>query len=152
MTITEQVEADIDRTSRFSIGEVSERTGVSVDTLRYYERVELMPEVARNAGGQRVYSTDDVGWITFVRRLRATAMPVSEIARYTALVRNDVGTPAERREVLVQHRRRVEQAMSELADALAVLDRKIEHYEAAERGVDVDCSDEPVSGVRLVEP
>jgi hypothetical protein len=77
---------------------------------------------------------------------------VSEIARYSSLVRNDTGTPAERREVLVQHRQRVSDAINELGDALSILDRKIEHYEAAERGESIDCSDQPVRNVRLVEP
>ena len=136
----------------FRIGEVSERTGVSVDTLRYYERAGLMPNVARDASGRRTYSSEDCGWISFIRRLRATAMPVNEIARYTSLVRNDEGTPAERRQVLVQHRQRVQDAMTELGGALDILDRKIEHYQAAERGLSVDCSDESVSGIRLVNP
>lgn len=137
--------------ARFSIGEVSDLTGLSIDTLRYYERAGLMPDVERDASGRRAYGADDFGWITFVRRLRATAMPVSEIARYTELVRNDEGTPAERREVLVEHRRRVQRAMNDLVDALAILDRKIEHYEAAERGVDLDCAPEAITSVRLVE-
>lgn len=134
-----------------SIGEVSERMGVSIDTLRYYERAGLMPEVARDSSGRRVFTADDLGWITFVRRLRATAMPVTEIARYTSLVRRDEGTPDERRAVLLQHRARVERAMDDLVAALAVLDRKIEHYDAAERGIDVDCSIDPVSSVRLID-
>jgi len=133
----------------FSIGEVSEQTGVSVDTLRYYERAGLMPDVARDEGGRRAYSTDDCGWVTFIRRLRATAMPVNEIAEYTALVRDERGTAAERRNVLIRHRERVRVAMDELTDALAILDRKIDHYEAAERGIDLDCSQDAVSSVRL---
>ncbi len=133
-----------------SIGRASERMGVSIDTLRYYERAGLMPEIARDASGRRAYTADDLGWVTFVRRLRATAMPVSEIARYTSLVRNDEGSPAERREVLVKHRERVQRAMCDLDEAMAILDRKIEHYEAAERGIDLDCSLDPIDSIRLV--
>ncbi len=135
----------------YSIGEVAVRTGVSADTLRYYERAGLMPEVERNDGGRRVYSEDDCGWIVFIRRLRATAMPIGEIARYAALVRDDVATPAERRAVLEVHRDRVRDAIGELTDALAILDRKIDHYDGAERGTDVGCSDEPVTTVRLID-
>jgi len=134
-----------------TIGEASERTGVSIDTLRYYERAGLMPEVGRDPGGRRNYTDDDCGWITFVRRLRATAMPVNEIAAYTALVRDETGSAADRRDVLVRHRERVCGAIAELHDALSILDRKIEHYDAAERGIDVGCSDEPVNSVRLVD-
>ena len=142
---------ELHRTEQLSIGEASDRTGVSIDTLRYYERVGLTPPVARTASGQRSYSADDCGWITFVRRLRATAMPVGEIAEYTALVRNDDGTPRERRDVLVRHRERVRDAIAELDGALTILDRKIEHYEAAERGIDLDCSEQPVNTIRLVD-
>ncbi|MEP1125877.1 MAG: MerR family transcriptional regulator [Ilumatobacter sp.] len=144
---TESVHHD----AMFSIGEVSCRTGVSIDTLRYYERAGLMPEVARGASGQRRYSDDDCGWITFIRRLRATAMPISEIARYTALVRNDEGTPEQRRTVLVRHRDRIRDAIDELHVALGVIDSKIEHYDAAERGVDLDCSQDAITSVRLVD-
>ncbi len=145
--VTENIRQDV----QLSIGEASERTGVSIDTLRYYERAELMPAVARTPSGQRVYSADDCGWIVFIRRLRATAMPVSEIAEYTALVRNDDGTPAQRREVLIRHRERVRDAIAELDGALSILDRKIEHYEAAEQGIDLDCSEQAVTTIRLVE-
>lgn len=139
-------------TPTYSIGDVANRTGVSVDTLRYYEKAGLMPGVARNVSGRRVYSEDDCGWILFVRRLRATAMPISEIARYAELVRHDAGTPGQRRKVLMRHRDRVLEAQAELRAAVQILDRKIEHYDAAERGIDVGCSDLPVSSVRLVEP
>ena len=135
---------------RYSIGRTAERTGVSVDTLRYYEKAGLMPDIVRTRAGQREYSHDDCGWILFVRRLRATAMPVSEIAQYTALVREDTGTAGQRRAILEAHRNRVRDARTELDDALTILDRKIEHYAAAEQGIDVGCSDEPVNTVRLI--
>lgn len=136
---------------QLSIGAASKRTDVSIDTLRYYERAGLLPAVARSSSGQRVYSLDDCGWIVFIRRLRATAMPVNEIAEYTSLVRNDDGTAAQRREVLVRHRERIREARAELNGALAILDRKIEHYEAAELGIDLDCSEQPVTTIRLAE-
>jgi MerR family transcriptional regulator, aldehyde-responsive regulator len=135
--------------SGYSIGEVADRVGVSVDTLRYYEKAGLLNGVARSESGRRLYSDEDCGWILFVRRLRGTAMPVGEIAEYAKMVRDGVGTTSQRRRVLEAHRERVRLAHGELADALAVLDRKIEHYEAAEHGVDVGCSDDPISSVRL---
>lgn len=146
MTITEH-----STRPEFSIGEVAERTGVGVDTLRYYEKAGLMPDVARDGGGRRVYSEDDCGWILFIRRLRATAMPIGEIARYAGLVRDDIGTSADRRAILEVHRDRVRVALGELSNALTILDRKIAHYDGAERGVDVGCSDEPVNTIRLID-
>ena len=135
----------------YTIGEISELTGVSVDTLRYYERAGLMPDIDRTLGGRRRYTEDDRGWILFIRRLRATAMPIGEIATYVAKVRAGDGTIEERRAMLAVHRERVRTAVDELTEALGVLDRKIAHDEAAERGVDVSCSDEPLRSVRLVD-
>ncbi|MBW8171954.1 MerR family transcriptional regulator [Ornithinimicrobium sp. Arc0846-15] len=135
---------------KYSISEAAERTGVAIDTLRYYEKAGLMPDIGRTHAGQREYSLDDCGWILFVRRLRATAMPVSEIARYAALVRDDTGTIGARRAILETHRNRVRDARAELEHALTILDRKIEHYAAAEHGIDVGCSDATVNTVRLI--
>jgi DNA-binding transcriptional MerR regulator len=72
--------------SGYSIGEVADRVGVSVDTLRYYEKAGLLNGVARTESGRRLYSDDDCGWILFVRRLRGTAMPIGEIAEYAKMV------------------------------------------------------------------
>ncbi len=135
----------------FSIGEVADRTGVSIDTLRYYEKSGLLPGITRTGAGRRTYSEDDCGWILFVRRLRATAMPIGEIARYAVLVREGVGIPADRRAMLEAHRDRVSAARDELTEALTILDRKIEHYAAAEHGIDVGCPSDPVSTVRLID-
>lgn len=132
------VDDQTDRT--YTISETSAATGVSVDTLRYYERASVLPNIRRSSAGQRVYNTDDLGWIVFVRRLRATGMPIRQVRAYTHMVRAGDGTVAERREVLEGHRQNVAAARDELTTALEVLDRKIAHYEAAERGVDVSCS------------
>lgn len=140
--MTDLVDNPIDRT--YTISETSAATGVSIDTLRYYERASVLPDIRRNTAGQRVYTTDDLGWIVFVRRLRATGMPIRQVREYTDMVRAGDGTVAERREVLEGHRQNVAAARDELTVALEVLDRKIAHYEAAERGVDVSCSVEPL--------
>lgn len=112
----------------YSIGAAAKHTGVSVDTLHYYEKAGLLANVARSDAGRRVNSEEDCGWILFIRRLRATAMPVSEIARYASLVRTDTGTATQRRSIQETHRERVRHALAELTYALTVLYRKIEHY------------------------
>ncbi len=106
-----------------------------------------MPPVRRDAGGRRQYSSDDLGWITFVRRLRATGMSMQRIEEYTAMVRAGEGTIADRRRHLEEHRETVIAAIEELTEAVAVLDRKIEHYVAAEEGRDISCSVEPLKHV-----
>ena len=143
MTVTapiDQVETD----ATFTIAEAGAATGTSTDTLRYYEKVGIMPHIGRTTAGHRAYSADDLGWITFIRRLRATGMPMQRIADYTAMVRQGEGTIADRRSIIEDHRSTVAAAIDELTTVLAVLDRKIQHYEAAELGVDVDCSETPL--------
>lgn len=133
--------------ARHGIAAAAEMTGCSIDTLRYYERAGVLPEIARSSGGQRLYSDDDLGWVAFVRRLRATGMSMRRIGDYTSMVRAGDGTLAERRQMLEQHRATVAAAIDELTEALGVLDAKITHYEAAERGVDVGCPSVPLQHV-----
>ncbi len=123
------------------IGEAAERTGLSPDALRYYERIGVLAPVPRDEGGRRRYDEATIGMIDFVRRLRSTGMGVEDIAAYAELVRRGEGTVAERRAVLERHRDEVAAQAATLADVLTVLDRKITHYEAVERGAELDCDD-----------
>jgi DNA-binding transcriptional MerR regulator len=131
-----------------TIGEASEATGVSADTLRYYERVGILPPIRRVGGGSRRYGADDLGWVVFVRRLRATGMPVEKVVRYTDLAQQGDATASERWALLAEHRERVAAAIDELQVALASLDAKLASYEALERGVVLPCSTEPLLNVR----
>jgi len=131
-------------TGTLTISQASEATGTPVETLRYYERAGVLPSVDRSPAGRRRYTPDDLGWITFVRRLRATGMTIQRIATYGNLVRAGEGTMADRRSLLAKHREDVAAAIDELTETLAVLDRKLAHYEAAEQGIDLDCSEEPL--------
>lgn len=143
MTTLENV-VPVKHQTAFSIAEAGTATGTSPDTLRYYERAGIMPTIGRTSGGQRAYTPDDLGWITFVRRLRSTGMSMQNIAQYTTMVRDGDGTIADRRRMIEDHRATVAAAIKELGTVLAVLDRKIEHYEAAEQGIDVGCSEQPL--------
>ncbi len=130
--------------SAFSIAEASAATGTTADTLRYYEREGLMPPIALGKSGQRIYTPDNLGWITFIRRLRATGMTIQRIVDYTTMVRQGDGTITDRRLMIEDHRATVSNAINELTAVLAVLDRKIEHYEAAEQGINFNCSEQPL--------
>lgn len=136
-----------------SIAEAAEATATSADTLRYYEKAGVLPDIARSAGGQRIYSDDDLGWIAFVRRLRATGMSMRRIAEYAAMVRAGDGTVADRRRMLEDHRASVAAAIVELEEVLEALDTKITHYGAVEGGIDVGCPEVPLQHVpRLSSP
>ncbi|MGP3685880.1 MerR family transcriptional regulator [Streptomyces sp. IBSNAI002] len=114
--------------TRYTISEVEARTGLTQHTLRWYERIGLMPHVDRSHSGQRRFSDKDLDWLAFVGKLRATGMAVADMVRYAELVREGEHTLDERRELLEATRRDVRARLSELTDALAVLDYKIDFY------------------------
>ncbi|MFG2617859.1 MerR family transcriptional regulator [Streptomyces sp. NPDC048507] len=114
--------------TRYTISEVEARTGLTQHTLRWYERIGLMPHVDRSHSGQRRFTDKDLGWLAFVGKLRATGMSVADMVRYAELVREGDHTVDERRELLEHTRREVRARIAELSDALGVLDYKIETY------------------------
>jgi DNA-binding transcriptional MerR regulator len=118
-----------------TIAETAERTGLTPDTLRYYEKDGLLLRpVARSASGHRRYDAADVRWIELVTRLRATGLPVRDVRRYAALVRAGEGNEEERLELLREHRRAVLARLAEVQDHLGAIDHKIGIYtEALER-------------------
>ncbi len=87
----------------YSIGEFSEATGLGIHTLRYYEHEGLIAPM-RNSSNRRRYSNKDIAWINFIKRLKATGMPIKEIKQYAALRAKGDATLFERMEMLVQHR------------------------------------------------
>ncbi|WP_191971402.1 MerR family transcriptional regulator [Streptomyces luteolifulvus] len=115
----------------YTISEVVAFTGLTAHTLRWYERIGLMPHIDRSHTGQRRYSNRDLDWLDLVGKLRLTGMPVADMVRYAELVREGDHTFAARFELLEQTRRDVLDRIAELQDTLAVLDRKITHYSEA---------------------
>ncbi|QKW06295.1 MerR family transcriptional regulator [Streptomyces sp. NA04227] len=117
-----------DGQDHYTISEVVALTGLTAHTLRWYERIGLMPHVDRSHTGQRRYRNRDLDWLDLVGKLRLTGMPVSDMVRYAELVRAGEGTFAERRDLLETTRRDVLARIAELQDTLAVLDHKISIY------------------------
>ena len=111
-----------------TIQQVAKETGLSVHTLRYYERIGLIPPVERAPNGHRRYSEDDIGWIGFLNKLRATGMPISKMKQYADLQQQGQDTLAERLALLKEHRREVKKRIQELNDNLTMIESKIEHY------------------------
>ena len=110
------------------IGALSQRTGRSVHTIRWYEAQGLIPGVVRDGGGRRIYTEQHVGWLLLMDRLRRTGMSIAQMRQYTALVKQGRGTLPTRRSMLQAHRTRVEQTIAEWTDALALLDDMIDFY------------------------
>jgi DNA-binding transcriptional MerR regulator len=110
------------------IGTLSQRSGISSDTLRYYERIGLLPRTPRDGGGRRDYDETALVWLAFLGRLKITGMPLAEMRRYAVLREAGPATARERRALLEAHRARVSVRMAEMLVALQTLDAKIAGY------------------------
>lgn len=112
-----------------SIGQVAERTGLSVHALRFYEREGLLAEpIRRDPGGRRVYSEDDLEWLDLCIMLRATGMPLPDVRSYTDLVKAGDGNAAQRIDLLRRHEQRVLAQMDQLSNCLDLVRFKISCY------------------------
>ncbi|WP_298962551.1 MerR family transcriptional regulator [uncultured Roseibium sp.] len=120
------------------IGDLAEKSGLSTDTLRYYEKIGLLPRALRDAGGRRVYDETILRWIDFLDRLKATGMGIRDRLRYAELRTKGGASLTERREMLEAHRRKVAGDIAKLTDMLDVLDDKVELYRKMEAGETVD--------------
>ncbi len=111
------------------IGELAAETGLSPDTLRYYERAGLMRDpVPRNGSGQRIYRAGDARWVEFITKLRSSGMPIGMIRRYTELARAGESSASDRLALLEEHRRGMRRRLDDLQQALDVIDHKIALY------------------------
>ena len=115
------------------IGELAKRSGLTAHTIRYYERIGLLPYAVRDPSSRRDYDASILTWIEFLGRLKATGMPIREMLRYAALRETGAGTEAQRRDLLDQHRTRVRAHVAQLQACLLVLDAKIAGYADVEK-------------------
>ena len=115
-----------------TIAEAAERLGLSTDTLRYYEKDQLLlTPVGRAVSGHRRYGAGDLRWIELITRLRATGMAIRTVRQYADLVRQGDGNEQERLALLRTHRQVVLAQMAEVQDHLRAIELKIEGYGAA---------------------
>ena len=128
-----------DPQAALSIAEAARRTGVSVHTLRYYERAGLaVTAVDRTAGGRRRYHQLDLDWIVICTRLRATGMPIRTIRRYAELVSAGPGNEQERLALLEAHRAEVTARLARTRENLKLIDHKIDVYRGRLAAGDAD--------------
>jgi len=113
------------------IAEVGERYGISLDTLRYYERIGLIPPVHRNEGGIRDYNDLDLRRVEFIKCMRSAGLPIEVLIDYMGLVQQGDQTMEARREILKEQRELLWARMREMQKTLDILDHKIEVYENA---------------------
>ncbi|MFF4738561.1 MerR family transcriptional regulator [Streptomyces sp. NPDC001262] len=127
------------REEPLSIGEVAERTGLSVHALRFYEREGLLVgPVRRTSGGRRRYTELDVDWLQICVKLRESGMPLADLKRFAELVRHGPGNEAERLQLLDAHRQRVDAQITALEECRSVIAWKVgvyaEHLSRGEAG------------------
>ncbi|MEV8098039.1 MerR family transcriptional regulator [Kitasatospora sp. NPDC085879] len=116
-------------TPRLTPAEAVERSGFSLDTLRYYERIGLLSGVGRSASGHRRFSEDDLQWLGVLRCLRDTGMPIADMRRYAELARADGPSAVrERLDLLERHQAAVQQRIAHLQSQQGHLAEKIDHY------------------------
>ena len=113
------------------IAEVSERYGLSTDSLRYYERVGLIPTVNRNDSGIRDYNELDLRRVEFIKCMRSAGLPVEILIEYVALVQQGDKTIEARKDILIEQRTLLVDRMNEMQKTLDILEHKIEVYEKA---------------------
>ena len=113
------------------IAEVSEHYGISPDTLRYYERIGLIPPVNRNESGIRDYNELDLRRVEFIKCMRSAGLPIEVLIEYVGLVQQGDGTIKARKEILLEQREQLVTRMKEMQKTLDILDHKIEVYENA---------------------
>ncbi|MCR8656650.1 MerR family transcriptional regulator [Paenibacillus endoradicis] len=111
------------------IAEVSKKYDLSPDTLRYYEKIGLIPAVNRNSKGIRDYTDDDCRWVDFIKCMRSSGLPVATLIEYVRLYQQGDETIATRKNLLVEQRNQLALKMEEMKKVFERLDGKIDRYE-----------------------
>lgn len=112
-----------------TITEVANKYGLTPDTLRYYERIGLLPAVSRTGGGIRNYSESDCRWVEYLKCMRSAGVSVETLTEYVALFRQGPETIPARKKLLLEQRAQIAARIQELNGVLARLDWKLDGYE-----------------------
>lgn len=112
------------------ISEVSRRFNVSIQTLRYYERLGVVPPVPRDANGFRDYRKNDLYWVHYVQALRRSGVAIQSIRQYVGMVQQGPATRDERKRILLDQRQKLLDQRALIDDALVHMDHKLSVYDA----------------------
>jgi len=113
------------------IAEVSKNFDLSQDTLRYYERIGLIPDVNRKKSGIRNYTEEDCRWVEFIKCMRSAGLPIEVLIEYVTLFQQGDETSGARKELLIEQRKQLITRMEDMTKTLERLDNKIARYEDA---------------------
>lgn len=111
-----------------TISQVAQKYNVSQDTLRYYEKIGLIPPVPRNAAGKRDYDKETLGYVETMTCLRAAGVQIEALVEYVKLCRTPGDTSKARRDILIEQRKRLAERIVEMQESLDLLDYKINYY------------------------
>jgi DNA-binding transcriptional MerR regulator len=126
------------------IGQVAVMSGLSQDTLRWYEREGLLPRMQRGTDRRRQYTSSDAALVVMLAKLRDSGMPTEDMREFSRLVAGGPATHGRRLALLERHRSRIRRRMTELQDSLAALEAKTQHYrDLIDAGL--DCAGRTVS-------
>lgn len=112
-----------------NISEVSKKYGISIDTLRYYEKEGLIPPVRRSKSGLRDYSEQDCGWVEFIKCMRGAGLSIDTLRQYILLYGKGNRTLQKRKNLLIAERDKLQARIAQMQQTLQRLDYKIESYE-----------------------
>ena len=112
------------------IKEVSKQFQITQATLRYYERIGLIPPVPRNANGIRDYDEESLGWVKFIQCMRSAGMPIDALSEYVVLYQQGDHTSEARKQLLIEQRANLIKRMAVLQQTLDRLTQKIAFYES----------------------
>ncbi|MNI39767.1 HTH-type transcriptional regulator AdhR [compost metagenome] len=115
-----------------SIKEVTKMTGISASALRYYESEGLLPYVKRDENGKRLYDNEDIEWVHFITALRATGMPIVQIQKYVHLFKEGDGTISERKGMMIDHKKEIENKIKDLYHNMDKINYKLAFYDILE--------------------
>jgi len=116
-----------------TIAEVCARFELSHDTLRYYEKIGLIPTIQRRTSGIRNYNEEDCKWIEFIKCMRSAGLTIEFLSEYVRLFKEGESTLEKRRQILIEQREQLRDHMNEMQNTLDRLDRKVERYDTLVR-------------------
>lgn len=112
-----------------TISEAAERVGLSSDTLRYYEKIGLVPQVKRDRNGNRTYTESNCNWLFFIKCMRRAGLSIDALVEYISLLEEGDGSRERRKAILINQRKLLLEQIDDIRDTIGYLDFKIQGYE-----------------------
>lgn len=126
-----------------TIAEVSKKYDLSCDTIRYYERIGLLPEIPRTKSGIRNFDEESCRWIEFIKCMRSAGMEIEALLEYVTLFKKGTETVKARRELLIEQREKLVKKEEDIHKTVERLDYKIGLYNEIMAGKRKDFMEKP---------